>query len=221
MAFITLRQLLDHAAEHDYGVPAFNINNMEQLLAIMAAARRTASPVIVQASRGARSYAGDLMLRRMVEAAVETSPEIPVCLHQDHGNSAATCLSAIQQGFTSVMMDGSLLDDGKTAADFAYNVQVTREVVEHAHAVGVLGEAAAVLLGVRRLAGVAAQAVLVEQQLEDGIRAQAGVVGQVGLDQQRVALAEAPPLVIQQAPQQVAHGRCPPGIARSPSGRPP
>jgi fructose/tagatose bisphosphate aldolase len=109
MAFITLRQLLDHAAEHSYGVPAFNINNMEQLLAIMQAAKQTDAPVILQASRGARSYAGDLMLRRMVETAVEMNPGIPVCLHQDHGDTEATCLSAIQTGFTSVMMDGSLL----------------------------------------------------------------------------------------------------------------
>jgi fructose-bisphosphate aldolase, class II len=137
MALITLRQLLDHAAEGGYGVPAFNINNMEQVLAIMAAARRTAAPVILQASRGARSYAGDLMLRRMVEAAVEVFPEIPVCLHQDHGNDAATCLSAIQHGFTSVMMDGSLEADGKTPASYDYNVEITRLVGDLAHAVGV------------------------------------------------------------------------------------
>jgi fructose-bisphosphate aldolase class II len=137
MALITLRQLLDHAAEHAYGVPAFNINNMEQLLAIMTAARRTSAPVIVQASRGARAYAGDLMLRRMVEAAVEAFPEIPVCLHQDHGNDEATCFSAIQYGFTSVMMDGSLEADGKTPASYEYNVGITRRLSELAHAVGV------------------------------------------------------------------------------------
>jgi fructose-bisphosphate aldolase class II len=137
MALITLRQLLDHAAEHGYGVPAFNINNMEQLLAIMEAARRTAAPVILQASRGARSYAGDLMLRRMVEAAVEMYPEIPICLHQDHGNDEATCLSAIQHGFTSVMMDGSLETDGKTPASYDYNVAITARVSGLAHALGV------------------------------------------------------------------------------------
>jgi fructose-bisphosphate aldolase class II len=137
MAFISMRQLLDHAAEHDYGVPAFNINNMEQLLGIMNAARKTDAPVIVQASRGARSYAGDFMLRRMVEAAVEMYPEIPVCLHQDHGNGPATCLSAIQMGFTSVMMDGSLEEDAKTPAAFDYNLEVTRKVAEMAHFVGV------------------------------------------------------------------------------------
>jgi fructose-bisphosphate aldolase, class II len=137
MAFISLRQLLDHAAEHGYGVPAFNINNMEQLLAIMAAAERTAAPVILQASRGARAYAGDTMLQRMVEAAVETWPGIPVCLHLDHGDRPATCLSAIQHGFTSVMMDGSLEEDGKTPAGYLYNVAVTTKVAEMAHSVGV------------------------------------------------------------------------------------
>ncbi|MEZ5932012.1 MAG: class II fructose-bisphosphate aldolase [Alphaproteobacteria bacterium] len=137
MALITLRQLLDHAAEHGYGVPAFNINNMEQLLAIMAAAEKTDAPVIIQASRGARSYAGDIMLRRMVEAAVEMYEKIPICLHQDHGNNEATCLSAIQHGFTSVMMDGSLEADGKTPASYDYNVGITRRVTDMAHAVGV------------------------------------------------------------------------------------
>lgn len=137
MSLITLRQLLDHAAEHQYGVPAFNINSMEQLLAIMSAARKTASPVIIQASRGARAYAGDAMLRHMVQAAVEIDPEIPLCLHQDHGERVATCLSAIQNGFTSVMMDGSLHADGKTPSDYDYNVAVTAEVVRLAHDVGV------------------------------------------------------------------------------------
>jgi fructose-bisphosphate aldolase class II len=137
MPMTSMRQLLDHAAEYGYGIPAFNINNMEQLLAIMNAARKTAAPVIVQASRGARSYAGDQMLRRMVEAAAETYTEIPLCLHQDHGESVATCLSAIQNGFSSVMMDGSLHEDGKTPATFDYNVSVTAKVVEMAHAVGV------------------------------------------------------------------------------------
>ena len=137
MALITLRQLLDHAAEHGYGVPAFNVNNMEQALAIVAAAARTDAPVILQASRGARSYAGDVMLRRMVAALVEMHPAIPICLHQDHGNDEATCLSAIQHGFTSVMMDGSLEADGKTPASYAYNVEITRAVTRLAHAVGV------------------------------------------------------------------------------------
>ena len=137
MARITLRQLLDHAADNGYGVPAFNINNMEQVLAIMNAARASSAPVILQASRGARAYAGDIMLEKMVEAAEELYPEIPLCLHQDHGNNEATCFSAIQHGFTSVMMDGSLEEDGKTPADFDYNVNVTRQVVDLAHAKGV------------------------------------------------------------------------------------
>jgi fructose-bisphosphate aldolase class II len=137
MARITLRQLLDHAAERGYGVPAFNINNMEQIVAIMAAARHCDAPVILQASRGARAYAGDIMIRKMVEAAEESYPEIPICLHQDHGNDSATCLSAIQAGFTSVMMDGSLEADAKTPASYAYNVRVTRQVAATAHQVGV------------------------------------------------------------------------------------
>jgi fructose-bisphosphate aldolase class II len=147
MARITLRQLLDHAAERGYGVPAFNINNMEQLLAIMSAAAATASPVILQASRGARSYAGDDMLAAMVAAAEAMHPEIPICLHQDHGNDAATCLSAIQHGFTSVMMDGSLLADAKTPASYDYNLAVTRHVTELAHKVGVSVEGELGVLG--------------------------------------------------------------------------
>jgi fructose-bisphosphate aldolase class II len=137
MAFISLRQLLDHAAEHDYGVPAFNINNMEQLTSIMAAADKTASPVIIQASRGARAYAGDIILRKLVEGAVETWPHIPVCIHLDHGDKPATCLSAIQSGFTSVMMDGSLEADGKTPSTYEYNVATTKQVADLSHAVGV------------------------------------------------------------------------------------
>jgi fructose-bisphosphate aldolase class II len=137
MALISLRQLLDHAAEHGYGVPAFNINNLEQIQAIMQAAEETSSPVILQASAGARKYAGEAFLRHLVEAAVESYPQIPVVLHQDHGASAAVCQAAIRSGFTSVMMDGSLLEDMKTPASYAYNVDVTRRVVEMAHAVGV------------------------------------------------------------------------------------
>ena len=137
MAFISMRQLLDHAAEQGYGVPAFNINNMEQLLGIVAAARKTDAPVIIQASRGARAYANDLMLRRMVEAAVEMNPGIPIALHQDHGDTAATCFSAVQNGFTSVMMDGSLESDGKTPSSYEYNVAVTAKVAEASHWVGV------------------------------------------------------------------------------------
>ena len=137
MALISLRQLLDHAAEHSYGVPAFNVNNLEQVQAIMTAAQKTAAPVIIQASRGARAYAGDNYLRHLMLAAVETHPDIPVCMHQDHGNSPATCLSAIANGFTSVMMDGSLEEDCKTPASFDYNEQVTAKVVGMAHLIGV------------------------------------------------------------------------------------
>ena len=136
MAKITLRQLLDHAAENDYGVPAFNINNMEQGLAIMEAARECDAPVIIQASRGARSYAGDLMLAKLIEGLELMFPEIPICMHQDHGNNEATCLSAIQHGFTSVMMDGSLKEDAKTPADYAYNAGITKRVTDMAHMVG-------------------------------------------------------------------------------------
>ncbi len=136
MARITLRQLLDHAAEYGYGVPAFNINNMEQVLAIMEAAKATDAPVILQASRGARAYAGDIMLVKMVEAAEEMYPNIPICLHQDHGNNGATCFSALQAGFTSVMMDGSLEADGKTPASYEYNENITKYVTDVAHDVG-------------------------------------------------------------------------------------
>lgn len=137
MPLVPLRVVLDHAAANDYGVAAFNVNNMEQIQAIMMAAEETDSPVIVQASRGARSYSQDAYLRHLMLAAVELYPHIPVVMHQDHGNSPATCRSAIDNGFTSVMMDGSLKEDGKTPADYDYNVRVTAEVVKLAHARGV------------------------------------------------------------------------------------
>ncbi|UUO06463.1 fructose-bisphosphate aldolase class II [Blastopirellula sp. J2-11] len=142
MPLITLRVLLDHAAENNYGVAAFNVNNMEQIQSIMEAAAETDSPVIVQASRGARAYSQDNYLRHLMIAASELYPQIPIVMHQDHGNSPETCMSAIENGFTSVMMDGSLKEDGKTPADFDYNVAVTKKVVEMAHAknVGVEGE---------------------------------------------------------------------------------
>ncbi|MFG1296277.1 MULTISPECIES: class II fructose-bisphosphate aldolase [Xanthobacter] len=137
MALVSMRQLLDHAAEHSYGLPAFNVNNMEQVKAIMEAARATSSPVILQGSAGARKYAGEPFLRHLIAAAVEAYPEIPVVMHQDHGASPAVCLAAIKSGFSSVMMDGSLKEDGKTPADTEYNTAVTAKVVEFAHAVGV------------------------------------------------------------------------------------
>src|SRR4028119_1932759 len=137
MALVPMRLLLDHAAENGYGLPAYNVNNMEQIQAIMRAADETNSPVILQASRGARSYAGENFLRHLILAAVETYPHIPIAMHQDHGNSPATCYSAIKHNFTSVMMDGSLEADAKTPASYEYNVEVTREVVKVAHALGV------------------------------------------------------------------------------------
>ena len=147
MALITLRQLLDKAADKGFAVPAFNINNMEQGLAIMRAADATNSPVILQASRGARAYAGDIMLSRLVIALSEMYPDIPICLHQDHGNNEATCLSAIKLGFTSVMMDGSLQSDMKTPADYNYNVEITRKVCFAAHCVGASVEGELGVLG--------------------------------------------------------------------------
>jgi fructose-bisphosphate aldolase class II len=137
MALVTLRQLLDHAAEHTYGVPAFNVNNLEQMRAIMEAAHETDSPVIVQASAGARKYAGAPFLRHLILAAIEEWPHIPVVMHQDHGASPAVCQRSIQLGFSSVMMDGSLKEDMKTPATYEYNVDVTRRVVDFAHACGV------------------------------------------------------------------------------------
>lgn len=147
MALITLRQLLDHAAENDYGVPAFNINNMEQGLAILRAADACDSPVILQASRGARSYAGDVMLKHLILGLAETYPHIPICMHQDHGNNETTCLSAIKHGFTSVMMDGSLEADMKTPASYEYNVDITDRVSQMAHWVGASVEGELGVLG--------------------------------------------------------------------------
>ena len=137
MALVSLRQLLDHAAENGYGLPAFNVNNMEQVRAIMEAASATDSPVILQGSAGARKYAGEPFLRHLILAAVEAYPHIPVVMHQDHGASPAVCVNAIQSGFSSVMMDGSLMEDGKTPSSYEYNVDVTRRVVEMSHACGV------------------------------------------------------------------------------------
>ncbi|NOX07892.1 MAG: fructose-bisphosphate aldolase class II [Gammaproteobacteria bacterium] len=137
MALVSLRQLLDHAAEHSYGLPAFNVNNMEQVHAIMRAASETDSPVIMQGSAGARGYAGEPFLRHLILAAIETYPNIPICMHQDHGASPDVCLRSLQSGFSSVMMDGSLEADAKTPSSFEYNVNVTRQVVEMAHAGGV------------------------------------------------------------------------------------
>ncbi len=147
MALVSVRQLLDHAAENGYGLPAFNVNFMEQIQGIMEAADATDSPVILQGSAGARKYAGDIFLRKLCEGAVDQWPHIPVAVHLDHGNNPAVCESAIANGFTSVMMDGSLLEDAKTPADFEYNVRVTREVVDAAHRAGVSVEGEIGVLG--------------------------------------------------------------------------
>ena len=137
MALVSMRQLLDHAAENSYGIPSYNVNNLEQMRAIMQAADASDSPVIVQASAGARKYAGSNFLKHMILAAIEEFPHIPVCMHLDHGNSASTCQRAIAMGFSSVMMDGSLGEDSKTPTSYGYNVEVTQRTVEMAHACGV------------------------------------------------------------------------------------
>ena len=140
MSLVSMRELLDHAAENGYGIPAFNVNNLEQVQAVMAAADETGSPVILQASAGARKYAGESFIKHLILAAVEAYPHIPLVMHQDHGQSPAICQGAIDLGFSSVMMDGSLEADGKTIASYEYNVEVTRKVVEMAHKVGVTVE---------------------------------------------------------------------------------
>lgn len=171
MALISLRQLLDHAAENNYGVPAFNVNNLEQMRAIMMAADTTNSPVIVQASAGARKYAGAPFLRHLILSAIEEWPHIPVVMHQDHGTSPAICQRSIQLGFSSVMMDGSLAEDGKTPTDYDYNARVTREVVKLAHACGVSVEGEIGCLGSLETGmageedGVGAEGVLDHSQL--------------------------------------------------------
>ena len=147
MPLISLKQLLDHAAEYQYGLPAFNINNMEQGISIMDAANKVNAPVIIQASRGARLYANDKILSKLIEGLIELYPHIPICMHQDHGNSPATCMSAIKYGFSSVMMDGSLLEDGKTPSDYDYNVEITNKVSEMAHLFGVSVEGELGVLG--------------------------------------------------------------------------
>jgi fructose-bisphosphate aldolase class II len=166
-----MRQLLDHAAEHGYGVPAYNVNNLEQMRAIMEAADQTNSPVIVQASAGARKYAGANFLRHLILAAIEEFPHIPVCMHQDHGTSPAVCQRSIQLGFSSVMMDGSLLEDGKTPSSYDYNVDVTRRTVAMAHACGVSVEGELGCLGSLETGeageedGIGAEGVLEHSQL--------------------------------------------------------
>ncbi len=194
MAIISLRQLLDHAAEKQYGCPAFNVNNMEQMQAIMQAADETSSPVIVQASAGARSYAGAPFLRHLIQAAVEQYPHIPVVVHQDHGTSPAVCQRSIQLGFSSVMMDGSLQSDGKTPASYEYNVDVTKKTVEMAHACGVSVEGELGCLGSLETGmageedGVGAEGVLDHSQLLTDPEEAADFVSKTHVDALAIAI---------------------------------
>ena len=193
MALISLRQMLDHAAEYSYGVPAFNVNNLEQMRAIMMAADRTDSPVIVQASAGARKYAGAPFLRHLILAAIEEWPHIPVCMHQDHGTSAAVCQRSIQQGFSSVMMDGSLEEDGKTPSSYEYNVDVTKRTVDMAHACGVSVEGELGCLGSLETGaageedGVGADCVLTHDQMLTDPEEAADFVAKTGVDALAIA----------------------------------
>ncbi|MBX9612783.1 MAG: fructose-bisphosphate aldolase class II [Burkholderiales bacterium] len=194
MAFISLRQMLDHAAEHGYGVPAFNVNNLEQIQAIMEAAQATDSPVILQASAGARKYAGEPYLRHMVLAAVESHPDLPVVLHQDHGASPAACQQSIRSGFTSVMMDGSLREDAKTPASYDYNLAVTRRVCDMAHAVGVSVEGELGCLGSLETGaageedGVGAEGVLTHDMMLTDPQQARDFVAQTGVDALAIAI---------------------------------
>jgi len=194
MALVSLRQLLDHAAENSYGMPAFNVNNMEQVHAIMQAADEVNSPVIMQGSAGARSYAGEPFLRHLISAAVEMYPHIPVVMHQDHGSEPAVCLRSIQSGFSSVMMDGSLMADMKTPASFEYNVAVTKEVVKMAHAGGVSVEGELGCLGSLETGemgeedGHGAEGKLDMDQLLTGVDEAADFVEQTGVDALAIAI---------------------------------
>jgi fructose-bisphosphate aldolase, class II len=193
MALISLRQMLDHAAEYNYGVPAFNVNNLEQMRAIMMAADKTDSPVIVQASAGARKYAGAPFLRHLIQAAIEEWPDIPVCMHQDHGTSPAVCQRSIQLGFSSVMMDGSLEEDGKTPSSYEYNIDVTRRTVEIAHACGVSVEGELGCLGSLETGeageedGVGAEGKLSQDQMLTDPEEAADFVGKTAVDALAIA----------------------------------
>ena len=194
MALISLRQLLDHAAENDYGMPAFNVNNMGQVLAIMQAADDANSPVIMQGSAGARSYAGEPFLRHLISAAIEMYPHIPVVMHQDHGSEPAICLRSIQSGFSSVMMDGSLEADMKTPSSFEYNVNTTKEVVKMAHAGGVSVEGELGCLGSLETGemgeedGHGAEGKLDMEQLLTGVQEAADFVEQTDVDALAIAI---------------------------------
>ncbi|MDG0978299.1 MAG: fructose-bisphosphate aldolase class II [Halieaceae bacterium] len=193
MALISMRQMLDHAAEHGYGVPAFNVNNLEQTRAIMEAAAETNSPVIMQASAGARKYAGAPFLRHMIAAAIEEFPDIPVVMHQDHGVSPAVCQRSIQLGFSSVMMDGSLGEDGKTPMDYDYNVRVTRQAVDMAHACGVSVEGELGCLGSLETGeageedGIGAAGILTHDQMLTDPDEAADFVASTGVDALAIA----------------------------------
>lgn len=194
MALVSLRQLLDHAAENGYGMPAFNVNNMEQVHAIMQAADEVNSPVIMQGSAGARSYAGEPFLRHLISAAVEMYPHIPIVMHQDHGSEPAVCLRSIQSGFSSVMMDGSLMPDMKTPSSYEYNVATTREVVKMAHAGGVSVEGELGCLGSLETGemgeedGHGAEGKLDMEQLLTGVDEAADFVEQTGVDALAIAI---------------------------------
>lgn len=194
MALIALRQLLDHAAENHYGVPAFNVNNLEQIQAIMQAADASNAPVILQASAGARKYAGEPFLRKMVEAAIEMYPHIPIAMHQDHGATPAVCQQSIRSGFSSVMMDGSLKEDAKTPASYEYNVAVTREVVKFSHAVGVSVEGELGCLGSLETGeageedGVGAEGHLTHDQMLTDPQQAKDFVAQTGVDALAIAI---------------------------------
>ncbi|MFM7065698.1 MAG: class II fructose-bisphosphate aldolase [Gammaproteobacteria bacterium] len=194
MALISLRQLLDHAAEDGYGVPAFNVNNLEQVQAIMQAAEKTQSPVILQASAGARKYAGEPFLRKLIEAALEQYPDIPLCMHQDHGASPSVCVQSIRSGFSSVMMDGSLMEDAKTPASYEYNVEVTRHVCKIAHAVGVSVEGELGCLGSLESGqageedGSGAEGILSHDQLLTDPDQAADFVAKTGVDALAIAI---------------------------------
>ena len=194
MALISLRQLLDHAAENSYGMPAFNVNNMEQVHAIMQAADEANSPVIMQGSAGARSYAGEPFLRHLISAAIEMYPHIPVVMHQDHGSEPAVCLRSIQSGFSSVMMDGSLEADMKTPSSFEYNVNTTKEVVKMAHAGGVSVEGELGCLGSLETGmmgeedGHGAEGALDMEQLLTGVQEAADFVEQTNVDALAIAI---------------------------------
>jgi fructose-bisphosphate aldolase class II len=194
MALVSLRQLLDHAADRQYGVPAFNVNNLEQIQAIMQAADKTDSPVILQASAGARKYAGEAFLRKMVEAAIEAYPHIPICMHQDHGASPSVCQASIRSGFSSVMMDGSLMDDMKTPSSYEYNVDVTRKVADMAHCIGVSVEGELGCLGSLESGqageedGSGAEGTLSHQQLLTDPDQAADFVSKTGVDALAIAI---------------------------------